>query len=161
MPKATLRLAGEDLPRSTSQTYPGQLRQFITDAGLEKAITFLGPVDRSTLLKEYANCSALVLPSMVETASMVIMEAMAAGKAVVSTDAGGARYLVEHGQSGLIVPRDDAQALGEALYQVLSDEAKLKAMGRRAEEIARERFHADKVAAQTRKVYYDVLEQPL
>lgn len=161
MPEATLRLAGEDHLRSKSQDYPGQLRQFVSDNGLERAITFLGPVDRATLLQEYSNCSAVVLSSVVETAPMVIMEAMAAGKAVVSTDVGGARYLVEHGRSGLIVPRNDTQALCDALYQVLSDKGKLEAMGRRGGEIAQERFSADKVAAQTRKVYYDILGQPL
>jgi glycosyltransferase involved in cell wall biosynthesis len=157
MPEATLRLAGGDHYRSISKAYPQELRRFVADAGLEGAVTFLGALDRPNLLKEYSNCSALVLSSVQETAPMVIMEAMAAGKAVVSTDAGGARYLVEHGQTGLIVPPNDERALGEALYQVLSDEAKLEAMGRRAADVARQRFHAKAVAAQTREVYYNIL----
>lgn len=159
VPEATLRLAGGGAFSSESETYPQKLKQFVADAGLEEAVTFLGELDKPALLKEYSNCSALVLSSVLETAPMVIMEAMAAGKAVVSTDAGGARYLVEHGQTGLIVPPKDERALGEALYQVLSDEDKLKAMCHRAKEVAKKRFHAKVVAAQTRKAYYDILEQ--
>jgi glycosyltransferase involved in cell wall biosynthesis len=90
---------------------------------------------------------------------MVIMEAMAAGKAVVSTDVGGVSYLVEHGQTGLVIPPKDESALGEALFEVLSDEAQLEAMGCRARERARRHFHAEVIAARTREVYYNVLGQ--
>ena len=161
MPKATLRPAGEDHSQSKSKTYIQELRQYIADAGLERAVTFLGPLDKPALLEEYSNCSALVLASVLETSPIVVLEALAAGNAVVSTDVGGARYLVEHGQTGLIVPPDDEQALGEALYQVLSDQAKLETMGRLAREAAKERFHVNKIAARTRKAYYSILGQPL
>ena len=90
---------------------------------------------------------------------MVVMQAMAAGKAVVSTDAGGARYLVKHGQSGLVVPPNDAQALSDALYQVLSDGTESWSMGRQGRRIAERRFHADVVAARTRELYYRILGQ--
>ncbi len=159
LPEATLRLAGSGVVPPEPETYAQQLKQFVAEAGLAKAVTFLGSLDEPALLEEYANCSALVLSSIVETAPMVIMEAMAAGKAVVSTDAGGSRYLVEHGRTGLIVPPNDEQALAEALYQLLSDEANLKAVGRRAKEVARQRFHAEVVAARTREVYYNILGQ--
>ena len=160
MPNATLRLAGGGShSRAYAESYHQQLKQFTVEAGLEEAVTFLGELDEPAILKEYANCSALVLSSVLETASMVILQAMAAGKPVVSTDVGGARYLVEQGQTGLIVPPDDEKALAEALYQVLSDETELQAMGRRAKEAARQRFHTQVVAAQTRQVYYDILQQ--
>jgi len=157
LPQAKLRLAGGASFSNEVKDYHQQLKQFVAENGLEASITFLGELDKSALLEEYSRCSALVLSSVVETAPMVIMEAMAAGKAVVSTDAGGARYLVEHGQTGFIVPPNDDKALGEALYQALKDEAKLKAMGCRAREVAKQRFHARVVAAQTRDVYHKVL----
>jgi glycosyltransferase involved in cell wall biosynthesis len=159
MPEVTLRLAGGDASPNESKTYPQELKQFVVDAGLEEAVTFLGALDGPALLEEYSSCSALVLSSVLETAPMVIMEAMAASKAVVSTDAGGARYLVEHGRTGLIVPPNDEQVLCEALYQVLSDEARLETMGRRAREVATQRFHTRAVAARTREVYYNILGQ--
>jgi len=162
MPNATLRLAGGEAFSNESRTYPKQLRAFVAEAGLQESVTFLGALDKSALMEEYSNCSALVLSSVLETAPMVIMEAMAAGRAVVSTDAGGARYLVEQGQTGLVVPSEDEEALGEALYQVLCDEDKLQAMGHRAREVAIQRFHAKAVAAQTREVYYHILgKRPL
>ena len=159
MPEATLRLAGRSVFKKVPPSHYQGLKQFVADAGLEGAVSFLGELDEPTLLKEYSNCSALVLSSILETAPMVIMQAMAAGRAVVSTDAGGVRYLVEHGETGFIVPPNDEQALADALYQVLSDEARLQAMGRRAKEVAELRFHVNVVAARTRDVYYSILGQ--
>jgi glycosyltransferase involved in cell wall biosynthesis len=160
LPNATLRLAGGGVhSRAYAESYFQQLKLFIAEAGLEKVVTFLGELDEPGILEEYANCSALVLSSVLETAPMVILQAMAAGKPVVSTDAGGARYVVEHGQTGYVVPPNDEESLADALYQVLSDETKLQAMGHRAREVARQRFHTETVASQTREVYYDILRQ--
>jgi glycosyltransferase involved in cell wall biosynthesis len=157
MPEARLRLAGGGISVNDPTSYYQELRQFVANNGLEEAVTFLGELNEPAILEEYSNCAAVVLSSVLETAPMAIMQAMAAGRAVVSTDAGGARYLVEPGESGYIVPLNNPAALVEALYQTLGDETKLWAMGRRAKEIARQRFHADVVAARTRDVYYRML----
>jgi glycosyltransferase involved in cell wall biosynthesis len=154
-PETTLRLAGGGITGSEPTSFYGRLERIVADRGLEGAVAFLGELDEESILEEYARCSALVLPSILETAPMVTLQAMAAGRAVVSTDAGGARYLVEHGKSGLIVPIGDARALGDALCEVLSDDSRRRAMGRRGKEIAEERFRAERVAARTREVYYE------
>jgi glycosyltransferase involved in cell wall biosynthesis len=161
MPEATLHLAGGPGFRNERDDYYLELRNFVAKTGLEEAVTFLGNVDEHTLLKEYGNCSALVLSSILETAPMVIMQALAAGKPVVSTDAGGARYLVEDGETGFIVPIGDDKALANALFRLLSDDARLKEMGRRAKQIAEQRFRATIVANRTNAVYYEILRQPL
>ncbi len=159
MPEATLHLAGGSGSDPTSVNYYRELKQFVAAAGLEEAVTFLGEVNQATLLQEYADCVALVLSSVLETAPMVITQAMAAGRAVVSTDAGGTRHMVEHGQTGFIVPCNNEDALSKALYEVLKDEARLRAMGCQAKEIAEYYSHPKVVAAQTRAVYYNILEQ--
>ena len=156
-PEATLRLAGGGILANDSVSYYNDLKKFVHDAGLGNAVTFLGDLGESDLLREYSQCFALVLSSVLETAPMVIMEAMAAGKAVVSTDVGGVRYLVEHESTGIIVPPNDGEALAEALLRILSDENESKAMGQRARKLAKKSFHAEVIAARTRDVYYDVL----
>jgi len=157
IPQARLRIAGEGGAANEVKSYPEQLKQFVKEANLEHAVTFLGFIDKATLLQEYENCAVFTMASVQETAPMVIMEAMAAGTAVVSTDAGGARYLVEHGRSGFIVPVGDEEALSQALYDTVSEQDRLEAMSNRAREIAQQRFHADVVAAKTRDIYYQIL----
>ena len=158
-PSARLRIAGDNVSSSDRHDYPSLLKQFVAEAGLEEAVTFLGVVKKPALLKEYANSSLVVLPALQETAPMVIMEAMAAGRAVVGTDVGGVSHLIAHGKTGLVVPPDNVPALSEALYDVISDEAKLDAMGSQGHQVALARFHANVVATKTRQVYYDVLGQ--
>jgi glycosyltransferase involved in cell wall biosynthesis len=159
IPVLTLRLAGGGLTANDPTSYYHTLQRTVDEGGLRDAVTFLGELDEAALLEEYAKCAGLVLSSVLETAPMVAMQAMAAGKAVVSTDAGGARYLVEPGQNGLVVPPDDPQTLAEAIYQVFSDESVWRKMGRRGKELAQQRFHAGVVADRTREVYYEILSQ--
>lgn len=156
-PESRLRLAGGSGFTNEAEGYYAELQQFVQEADLQDAVTFLGAVDKATLRQEYARCAVVVLASRLETAPMALMEAMAAGKAVVSTDVGGARHLVEQGKTGWIVPPNDESALADALAQALSDPTTLRAMGQRARAVAQRTFHADVVAARTRAVYYQIL----
>jgi glycosyltransferase involved in cell wall biosynthesis len=161
LPDTTLRIAGGDSYSNEIRQYGYQLRNFVKQSGLEGAVAFLGPVDKNRLLEEYRHSAVVVLASIQETTPMVIAEAMAVGNAVVSTDCGGVRYMVEDGETGRVVPIDDPSALSDALYDVLADTQRLEAMISRGRSVARERFHANFVAAQTREVYYNVLGQPV
>src|SRR5258708_36109388 len=70
-----------------------------------------------------------VLPSVgPEACATVIMEAMASGKAVVATDIGGMPDLVDPGETGLLVPPGDEQALTDGMRTLLEDRALLSRM---------------------------------
>jgi len=64
-----------------------------------------------------------VHPSFYESQGLAILEAMAAGKPVVATDAGGVRDVVSHGETGLLVPPGNSRALAEAVLRLASDPA--------------------------------------
>jgi len=98
-----------------------------------------------------------VLPSVgPEACATVIMEAMASGKAVVATDIGGMPDLVDPGATGLLVPSGDAQALAQAMQELLDDRALLARLG--ATSLARVgRLKAGAVVARIEQVYRDVL----
>jgi glycosyltransferase involved in cell wall biosynthesis len=92
-----------------------------------------------------AEASLFVLPSIVapdgqtEGIPVSLMEAMAAGRAVVSTTVSGIPELVEHGVSGLLVPPNDARALAGAIRELLSDPMRARRMG----ELGREKVRAE------------------
>ena len=98
-----------------------------------------------------------VLPSVgPEACATVIMEAMASGKAIVATDIGGMPDLVDHGETGLLVPPGDAQALANAMQALLEDRALLASL--EATSLARvERLKAGVVVTRIEQVYRDVL----
>jgi glycosyltransferase involved in cell wall biosynthesis len=152
-PDAKLWLAGDGTSGGEPTPYYLELRRFVAENQLDGAVRFLGTLDDPALLQAYAKCALVVLSSRVETAPMAIAQAMAAGKPVVSTDAGGARYMVEDGATGFVVPVADSEALAHALLRVWEDETTAAQMGCLAHTRAENRFRAAKVAAQTREVY--------
>ncbi|MDH2379908.1 glycosyltransferase family 4 protein [Bradyrhizobium sp. CER78] len=98
-----------------------------------------------------------VLPSTgPEACATVIMEAMACGKAIVATDIGGMPDLVDHGETGFLVPPGDAPALADAMQALLDDRALLARLGTAS--LARVgRLKAGTVVSQIEQVYRDVL----
>jgi glycosyltransferase involved in cell wall biosynthesis len=98
-----------------------------------------------------------VLPSVgPEACATVIIEAMASGKAVVASDIGGMPDLVDHGETGLLVPPGDARALAGAMQTLLQDRALLARL--QATSLARvERLKARAVVGRIEQVYRDAL----
>ncbi len=153
VPGCQLRLAGEGISGLEPEGYSGQLVRFIEASGMTDSVKFLGQLDDASLIDEYAQCEFMAVSSILETAPMVILQAMAAGVPVVSTDVGGIRYLVEDGSSGFIVPAKDAVALGERMSRILGSSELRQVMEARSREIAEERLRASYIARRTREVY--------
>jgi rhamnosyl/mannosyltransferase len=124
------------------------------DLGLNGRVTFTGEVSDAELRRLMHGASALVLPSIsrAEAFGYVQLEAMAAGKPVISTDVpGGVSWVNQHERTGLVVPAGDEDALRTAIEQVSRDpalQAKFGAAGRARVEAEftldrlRERLHA-------------------
>ena len=155
LPHCRLRFAGEGISGLEPTGYPLELKRFVETEGLSDAITFLGQLDDKRLIDEYSKASVMVVSSILETAPMVILQAMAASVPVVSTDAGGIRHLIESGKSGAVVPIGDSERLGEELYRVIDNPELASSMALRSREIAESRFRASNIALRTRDIYYE------
>jgi glycosyltransferase involved in cell wall biosynthesis len=107
----------------------------IAKAGLEARVRLTGWVDAARVRELLHESRALVLASHAEGLPVVLMEAFALGRPVVSTMVGGIAELVEPGKSGWLVPAGDPEALLDALRSVLDAPlATLEAMGRAGRE---------------------------
>lgn len=125
LPQARLLIAG------TGKLEPN-LRAKHERLGLGESVQFLGfRRDVGDLLSA---ADLLVLSSDDEGLPHVILEAMAAGRAVVSTRVGSVDDLVDDGRTGLLIPRRDPAALRDALVETLGDRERLRAMGRAGRE---------------------------
>lgn len=101
---------------------------------LEDSVTFHGFVEDETLLELLHRARAFVHPSLSEGFSHVRLEAMSAGCPVIGTDVSGAYDLTRDGVDGRIVPTADADALADAVLELLSNEELADEMGKNARE---------------------------
>jgi len=112
LPDAVFVVAG-DGPKEA------QLRQLVAAQDLEANCRLLG--HRNDIPAFMAALDVLVLPSLWEGLPNVVLETMAAGCPVVATDIDGTRELVADGDSGLLVPVRNPQAISDAVLRLLSD----------------------------------------
>jgi glycosyltransferase involved in cell wall biosynthesis len=118
-----------------------RLRRRVAAGGMDGRVRFSGPQAGTALARSYTAADVLVLPSRAETYGMVVAEALARGLPVVAAHVGGVSEALGHGaggvRPGLLVPPDDAAALGDALRAWLED-ANLRRRLRRAASERRE-----------------------
>lgn len=94
-----------------------------------------------------ADCHVYVLPSYREGTPRTVLEAMATGRAIITTDAPGCRETVTPGVNGLLVPPRQTEPLVSAMQSFIDDPARVEAMADAALSLVRDRYAAEKVAA--------------
>ncbi len=125
----------------------GLLEERIRELGLEKIVTIKGWMDGAGVRKEISQSRALVLPSFAEGLPVVLMEALALGRPVLSTYVAGIPELVRPGTNGWLVPSGSIDDLVAALREVLDAPAdRLAALGEAGRAAVRERHDAEREA---------------
>jgi glycosyltransferase involved in cell wall biosynthesis len=141
--------------RFHTDPYMNSLRALSRDLRVDDKLKFPGHCPPQQIMQEI---DILLHPADAESFGRVLVEAMAAGKPVVSVNAGGASELITHEQIGLLAPPDDSQGLARCIERLLRDadlRARLAAAGReRVERDYTIEVHAQRVA----KVYEEVLQ---
>jgi len=131
------------------------LRAQATRLGLDNAVSFLG--SRNNVLDFMPHLDLLVSASLWEGLAAVILEAMAAGVPVVATDVSGSREVVTTGQTGILVPVANPEALAQAVIAMLTNASEAKRMAANARSVA-ERFTVQNAVPCYEKVYQQVMK---
>ena len=137
--KARFKLAGDIDPNNPATITKNEL-DMIRDEG---CIELLGY--QRAIPKLLAASNIVVLPSYREGLPKVLVEAAAAGRAVVTTDVPGCRDAINPNRSGLLVPVCDALALANAIHQLIEDADLRLCMGREGRALAEREFSIEKV----------------
>lgn len=126
------------------------LQSLVRDLGVADRVSFAGWAATDEIL---ARCDVLALASDREGWPMAVVEAHAAGVAVIATAVGSVPELVEHGRTGLLVPPGDVEALRSAIAQVAGDPALARQLGETARQVATERRTPEHMAGQYEDIY--------
>ena len=145
IPDHDLLLAGEGEQSQALQVLAGELK-------LEGRVHFVGRADRATAVSLFRGCSFFVLPSRHEPQGIVNLEAMAVGKAVVASRVGGVPEIVLDGETGVLVPGGDSEALAQALQQMAGDASRCEELGRAGHARA-QKFDWAAIAEQYKEIY--------
>jgi len=121
VPGASLRIVGDGDDRA-------RLEQKAASLGLGDRVVFLGRLDDDLLQREYARCTAFVMPSRDEGFGFVFVEAMRAARACLG-GRGAAAEIIRDGVTGVLVAPDDRAQLLEGIVRLLRDREATAAMG--------------------------------
>ena len=124
------------------------------ESGIQDRVIFLG--DRRDIPELLACCDLFVLPSIYEGLPLSILEAMAAGKAVVATAVGGTPEIVIDGETGVLVPPGDPAALAGAIQSLLSDPNRVQKIGSAGRALVAKEFSSDGMVERIHQVYEDL-----
>lgn len=158
MPGVVMRFIGDTLsPMQTAHVGAIGLGAAIA----EGRISFLGKIERDALDDAYVDHDVVLMPSRFESFGLVAIEAMAAGRTVLALDAGGLGEVAtpENGCRAFAETADVADRIAEAVAQLASDRAELRALGEQARTAFEQKFTTLAMAAGIEQVYAATIRQ--
>jgi glycosyltransferase involved in cell wall biosynthesis len=150
VPDARFVIAGEGELRP-------QLERLIAEHRLDKHVFLLG--FRPDVLSVHKAFDIFAMSSVTEGLGTSLLDAMACGKPIVATSAGGIPEVVADGETGVVVPPRDHHAMAAALVRLLNDEGLRHTMGAAGRVRVRQRFSVEEMVRGTMAVYQRVVRR--
>ncbi len=154
-PEAEFLIVGQD--NSANKKQQKSLESLIEELGLQNKIHLLGWTDDAAPI--FAALDVFVSASHTEPFGLVIVEAMAAGCAVVATATDGAKEIIKDGDTGKLVPIANPTELSQMIIEILSDENLRQTLGEKAQLSVKEKFSIERMVAETKNIYREILSQ--
>lgn len=129
----------------------------VNQKGLRKKVEFMGKVDR--VYEKLSIADLMVVPSELESFGLAALEGMACEVPAIATSVGGVPEVIEHGRSGFLAAVGDVEAMAKGAIEILSDETRLREMGKAARWEAQSRFCSSRIIPEYETFYERVLER--
>jgi len=152
IPEAKLVIVG-----SGAREEEAILKAQVTLSNMNSSVIFTGRVNAEELPMIYASSDLVVLPSLVEGFGLVLLEAMAESKPVVTTNVGPTTEIISDGVEGVLVPSADTRALADGILKILGDKSLSAWMGEQGRRKVERLFTLDRWSTQMVELYEDCL----
>ena len=161
MPKVLAKYPDTKLVICGDGEEKAHILDLVTQLNVGPAITFLGTATFDKLVELYYTSIAYIFPSInrLEAFGIVQLEAMANYTAIVASDIPGPNAVMDVGKSGLLVPKQDPDALADAICQILADPEKAKAMGRYGRQQVETKYNWKTIVQQVIGIYQELLSK--
>lgn len=135
------------------------LKNLLKDQNCLEAVSFIPRVPLKELPDYYRSADISVVPSLYDNSPYTCLEAMSCGRPVIGTSAGGTREYIEDGESGLIVPPRDPDAIADAIIKLIKDDSYRKFLSTNARQRVLDKFQRRKIAQDTVELYKVAMER--
>ncbi len=149
-PEVTLRVVGQG-PRR------GALQAQVRELQLEGSVRFEGLLPKEKVTAAYRQATCVVVPSLYEGLSTVLLEAMASGAPVIATTVPGSVDVIQDGVNGRLIPPGDAPAMAEAIQDVVESPDEAARLGRAARETIEADYTWDAVTSRYENAFLDAV----
>lgn len=146
---AKLAIVGKGDPKVEAD-----LRRVTEELRLGERVVFAGKVSEEDLIRWYRDCDVFCLPAIVDSQGeteglgVVLLEALTYARPVAASDVGGIPDIIRHGQTGLLCPQKDPEALARVILELLKDPERAEKLGRQGRELVEREFSWEHVLAQ-------------
>lgn len=145
--KCTLFIVGEGPDFS-------RLKRFCVDEKIDQYVEFIGSVNNEIIAAVYQQANVLILPSLVESLANVVLEAMASGLPIITTDTGAAELLDDN---GIMIPPHNAEKLKEAMIKLINSPELTSRYAVRSRILA-EKYSWTRVAEEYVSIYEEIVQ---
>jgi len=121
-----------------------ELKKMVTELDIENNVEFTGFIENKEIYPFIQRHHAVVMPSRQEAFGVVALEAGICGRPIIATDIGGITEVVQHDNTGILIPSEDHQALAKAILKLAENRDQAKQMGQQGMEFVRENYIWDR-----------------
>ncbi|MDD5680537.1 MAG: glycosyltransferase family 4 protein [Candidatus Omnitrophica bacterium] len=136
----------------------GRIREYAEGSGIGDRIAFIGW--KEDMADVYADLDIVALTSLNEGTPVALIEALASGKPVVSTDVGGVRDVVEDGINGRLAASGDVQGFARHLFELAQDPAKRDEFGKNGRRKVLQKYSKERLVKDIEALYEEALRGP-
>jgi glycosyltransferase involved in cell wall biosynthesis len=152
IPDIVLNMAGEG-------SMTPKLKRLIRDSGLEQNVNLVGFVDSDEISSFIEKHHFMVMPSRKEAFGVAVLEASACGRPVIASNTGGVPEVLVDGETGILVDKDDEDALARAILRLAKDADLREKMGQAGREFVRENYTWDRSLDMMTDLYERLLHE--